>query len=105
MVAALGLIGVMVTGSISFIGYLANRQAEKRLELQRQDANVANRQAEQRLAQEQKDQEDRLRLDAAMRTGELLSGTNGKPAAPEVIASGTRAHQARPTGTGRNAAG
>src|SRR6202012_2974735 len=70
IVAALGLIGVGVTGSISLIGYLASRQAERLLE------------------QESKEQADRLRLDAAMRAGELLSGKDGEPAAPEVIASG-----------------
>jgi hypothetical protein len=70
IVAVLGFIGVVLTGSISFIGYLANRQAERRL------------------GQERKEQGDRLQLDAAMRAGELLSGTNGGPAAPEVIASG-----------------
>jgi hypothetical protein len=68
--AALGFTGVVVTACVSVVGVLINRQAEKRL------------------AQERVDEQNRLRLDAAMRAGQLLSGTAGESADPSVIASG-----------------
>jgi hypothetical protein len=67
---ALGFTGVVVTACVSAIGVTVNRQAERRLEQQRID------------------ERNRLRLDAAMRAGELMSGANGQPPAPAAIASG-----------------
>lgn len=68
--AGLGFTGVVVTACVSAIGVTVNRQAERRLEQQRID------------------ERNRLRLDAAMRAGELLSGASGQPLAPAAIASG-----------------
>jgi hypothetical protein len=68
--AALGFTGVVVTACVSAIGVTVNRQAERRLEQQRID------------------ERNRLRLDAAMRAGELLSGASGQSPAPAAIASG-----------------
>jgi hypothetical protein len=68
--AAIGFAGVVVTACVSAIGLFVNRQAEKRL------------------AQEREEEENRLRLDAAMQAGKLLSGAAGETPTPEVTASG-----------------
>ena len=68
--AALGFTGVVVTACVSAIGVTVNRQAERRLEQQRID------------------ERNRLRLDAAMRAGELLSGASGQSPAPAASPRG-----------------
>lgn len=68
--AGFAFTGVVVTACVSGIGVLARHQAERRL------------------TQEHVDEEQRLRLDAAMQAGRLLSGEADKPADPSVIASG-----------------
>ena len=48
---------------------------------------LAAQQSKRRLAQEHQDEHARLRLDAAMRAGELISAKHA-PASPAAIASG-----------------
>ncbi|MFI9344632.1 hypothetical protein ACIG0D_25705 [Streptomyces sp. NPDC052773] len=59
-----------VTASVSLIGLMLNRQTERRL------------------AQEQADQQRQLRLDAAMRAGQLVSPADSGAAHPAGMASG-----------------
>lgn len=59
-----------VTALVAMIGFLTNRQASRRLQ------------------QERRDEEARLKLDAAMRAGALFSAADGHPAEPAAIASG-----------------
>lgn len=49
---------------------------------------LTTRQADRRVKQEHADEEARLRLDAAMRAGELFSGKENAPADPAAVASG-----------------
>lgn len=49
---------------------------------------LTNRQASRRLRQERREEEARLKLDAAMRAGALFSSADGQPADPAAIASG-----------------
>ncbi|MET8448034.1 hypothetical protein [Streptomyces sp. NPDC005209] len=49
---------------------------------------MVNRQNERRLAQEQDDRQRQLKLDAAMRAGQLISPTESAPAHPAAMASG-----------------
>jgi hypothetical protein len=49
---------------------------------------LTNRQASRRLQQERREEEARLKLDAAMRAGGLFSSDDGHPADPAAIASG-----------------
>jgi hypothetical protein len=49
---------------------------------------LTNRQANRRLQQERRDEEARLKLDAAMRAGALFSSADGHPADPAAVASG-----------------
>jgi len=68
--AALTFAGVMITAAISLIGYLISRQSERRL------------------IQQQSDERERLRLDAAMRAGELFDKNGEDVPSPATIASG-----------------
>jgi hypothetical protein len=70
--AVLAVIAVLVPASVTLVGYWFKQQAQKRLELERQQANDLKQQAENRLELEQKQSNDRLRLDAAMRAAELF---------------------------------
>ncbi|WP_431933283.1 hypothetical protein [Nonomuraea jabiensis] len=70
LTAILTFVGVLVTASVSLIGLMVSRQTERRLERERLD------------------QHDRLKLDAAMRAGHLLSPTDSATAAPAAMASG-----------------
>ncbi|MFD0271730.1 hypothetical protein ACFVGY_34940 [Streptomyces sp. NPDC127106] len=70
LTAVLTFIGVLVTASVSLIGLMVNHQAERRL------------------AQEQNERQRQLRLDAAMRAGQLFSPTESGPAHPAAMASG-----------------
>lgn len=69
-VAVLTLVGAMVTALVSLIGMISARQSDRRLSSQRPD------------------EEMRLRLDAAMRAGELLNRPPGSHANPESVAWG-----------------
>jgi hypothetical protein len=64
------VLGVLVAGAGSLVGYLLQHQANRRL------------------AQEHGDERERLRLDAAMRAGALLAPGAAGPADPAVVASG-----------------
>jgi hypothetical protein len=70
LTSALTFIGVLVTAVVSLIGVMMKHQADRRL------------------AQEQCEQGQRLKLDAAMRAGELLMPTDGVAPAPAAVASG-----------------
>jgi hypothetical protein len=70
LTAVLTFAGVLVTASVSLIGLMLNRQTERRL------------------AQEQTDQQRQLRLDAAMRAGQLISPPDSAAAHPAAMASG-----------------
>lgn len=68
------LIGVLVTALVSLTGIAVSV--------------LATRQANRRLRQEHADEVARLKLDAAMRAGELFSATDKATADPAAIASG-----------------
>jgi len=68
--AVSALAGVTVTACASLIGALVHRASERRLE------------------REHADEEARLRLDAAMRAGELFNATGASPANSATVASG-----------------
>lgn len=70
LAAVLTFVGVLVTALVSLIGLMLNRQTERRL------------------AQEQAEQRQQLRLDAAMRAGQLVSPTESGAAPPAALASG-----------------
>ena len=70
LTAVLTFIGVLVTASVSLIGLMLNSQTERRL------------------AQEHADQQRELKLDAAMRAGQLISPTESGSAHPAAMASG-----------------
>ncbi|MEU9331230.1 hypothetical protein AB0D91_47335 [Streptomyces canus] len=70
LTAVLTFIGVLVGASVSLIGYVLNHRTERRL------------------VQEQEEQRRQLRLDAAMRAGQLVSPTDSGPAHPAALASG-----------------
>lgn len=69
MAAVAGFAGVLVTASVSLIGLTVTRQSNRRL------------------SQEAKDEQRRLRLDAAMRAGALFSSPTSEPVDPASIAS------------------
>ena len=73
--AALTFLGVVITACVSLLGLAIKRQAERRLD-----------QAEERMSLEQAENDARLRLDAAMRAGELFNTES--TAAPAAAASG-----------------
>lgn len=70
LAAVLTFLGVLVGASVSLIGYVLNHRTE------------------QRLGQQQEEQQRQLRLDAAMRAGQLVSPTESGPAHPAALASG-----------------
>lgn len=70
LAAVLTYIGVLVTASVSLIGYRISLQTE------------------QRLRKEQEEQQQQLQLDAAMRAGQLVSPRDSGPAHPAALASG-----------------
>ncbi|MDV9172314.1 hypothetical protein R6V09_19680 [Streptomyces sp. W16] len=70
LAAILTFVGVLVTASVSLIGLMLNRQTERRL------------------TQEQADQQRQLKLDAAMRAGQLISPTESGTVHPAAMASG-----------------
>ncbi len=67
--AILVFVGVLVTATVSIIGYVITRQSNRRLQ------------------QEDEDDERRLRLEAAMRAGALFSPSGPEPVDPASIAS------------------
>lgn len=69
LAAILAFVGALVTAAVSGIGLLLRRHSEERL------------------AREHADEKARLRLDAAMRAGELFTTSSGVPADPATIAS------------------
>ena len=68
--AILAFVGVLVTATVSVIGFTVTRQSERRLR------------------QEHDDEHQRLRLDAAMRAGELFAPSGEEAAHPASVASG-----------------
>jgi hypothetical protein len=70
LAAVLTFVGGLVTASLAFLKTLMERQSERRL-------NREGQQADQR-----------LKLDAAMRAGSLLAATGAGPAEPAAVASG-----------------
>lgn len=70
LAAVLTYIGVLVTASVSLVGYGINLQTE------------------QRLGKQQQEDQRQLRLDAAMRAGQLVSPRDSGPAPPAALASG-----------------
>lgn len=68
--AVLTYAGVMVTASVTLIGLAIKRQSDKRI------------------ASDKAEQFKQIKLDAAMRAGQLLSATESGPAHPAAIASG-----------------
>ncbi|MFJ9628615.1 hypothetical protein ACIRU8_13050 [Streptomyces sp. NPDC101175] len=70
LAAVLTYIGVLVTASVALIGYGINLQTERRL------------------GNEQDEQKRQLRLDAAMRAGQLVSPRDSGPTHPAALASG-----------------
>jgi hypothetical protein len=79
--AILAFVGVLVTASVSVIGLMVSRQSNRRL------AKEAD-QAERRLLQEHQDEKERLKLDAAMRAGALLTPSGAVPPNRAAAASG-----------------
>jgi hypothetical protein len=77
---AIAFVGILVTASGSLIGYLVNRQSERRL-------SDENSRAEDRLGKEAEEQDRRLKLDAAMRAGTLCSPADGGAIHPATAAS------------------
>ncbi|WP_406352620.1 hypothetical protein [Streptomyces sp. NBC_00658] len=92
LAAILTFIGVLVTASVSLIGFMLNHQTERRL--MQEQANEHNRLAQEkederrRLMQEQADHQRQLKLDAAMRAGQLISPTESGHVHPAAMASG-----------------
>ena len=70
LVAVLTFLGVLVTASVSLVGLMTSHQTERRLRL------------------EQAEEDQRLKLDAAMRAGQLLTPTESATAPPAAVASG-----------------
>ncbi|MFF7646259.1 hypothetical protein [Streptomyces canus] len=70
LAAVLTFVGVLVGASVSLIGYVLNHRTERRL------------------GQEQEEQRRQLKLEAAMRAGQLVSPTESGPAHPAALASG-----------------
>ncbi|MEU5995246.1 hypothetical protein ABZ806_40245 [Spirillospora sp. NPDC047418] len=70
LAAVLTFIGVLVTASVSLIGFMVNRQTEHRLRT------------------EQAEQSRQLRLDSAMRAGQLIAPADGASSDPAALASG-----------------
>ncbi|KAB2339661.1 hypothetical protein [Actinomadura rudentiformis] len=70
LAAVLTFIGVLVTSSVSLIGFMVNRQTERRLQT------------------EQVEQSRQLRLDSAMRAGQLIAPADGGSSDPAALASG-----------------
>ncbi|TMR00132.1 hypothetical protein ETD83_17495 [Actinomadura soli] len=70
LTAVLTLIGILVTASVALIGFVMNRQTEHRLQT------------------EQAEQGRQLRLDSAMRAGQLIAPTDGGSSDPAALASG-----------------
>jgi hypothetical protein len=70
LAAVLAMVGVLVTAVVSWSGMLVRVQAENRLK------------------REHADEQARLRLDAAMRAGELLSTNDDRSPQPAAVASG-----------------
>src|SRR5215470_8965711 len=70
LTAVVGLAGVLVTAAVSLIGLMITRQSNRRLSKESEQA------------------EHRLRLDAAMRAGDLFSAKGSEPVDPASIASG-----------------
>jgi len=81
LAAILGFIGVAVTAAISALSALLKDLADKRAE---KDKSLA----EDRLENERKSDGERLRLDAAMRAGALLTDSGSSQATSSTIASG-----------------
>jgi hypothetical protein len=79
--AALALVGVMITASVSVIGLLVKRQSDRRLEVDRAES-------ERRLETARIEERQRLRLDAAMKAGSLLNSTASGPPNAAAVASG-----------------
>lgn len=79
--AAFTFCGAVVTAWVSMIGLVLKKLADARLERERELA-------EARLEREHQDESNRLRLDAAMRAGQLLASDATHPPAPAVVASG-----------------
>ena len=78
--AVLVFVGVLVTATVSVIGYVVTRQSNRRLHQEYEQSN-------RRLRQEDEDDERRLRLEAAMRAGALFSSSGPAPVDPASIAS------------------
>src|SRR5215831_12438207 len=70
LTALVGFISVLVTAAVSLIGLTITRQSNRRLSKESEQA------------------EHRLRLDAAMRAGDLFSAKGSEPVDPASIASG-----------------
>jgi len=70
LTAVLTFIGALVGASVALIGLMLNYRTEHRL------------------AHEQEEQQGQLKLDAAMRAGQLMSPTEAGPAHPAAVASG-----------------
>jgi len=77
---AIAFVGILVTASVSLIGYLLNRQSERRL-------GAESDRAEHRLRKDAREQDQRLKLDAAMRAGALFSPAGGGTIHPATAAS------------------
>src|SRR5260370_21497825 len=78
--AILVFVGVLVTATVSIIGYVITRQSNLRLHQEYEQSNL-------RLQQEDEDDERRLRLEAAMRAAALFSPSGPAPVDPASIAS------------------
>src|SRR5262245_9177816 len=79
--AILAFVGVLVTATVSVIGFGVTRQSNRRLLHE-------SRQAEARLRQDREDEQRRLKLDAAMRAGALFAPSGDQVANPASVASG-----------------
>jgi hypothetical protein len=79
--AVLALVGVMITAAVSVLGLLLKRQADRRLEVERAES-------ERRLEDARKEERQRLRLDAAMRAGQLLESAGSGTVGPAPVAAG-----------------
>ena len=78
--AVLGVVAVLIPGVTALVGTFVTRQTQQRQEFDRQ-------QTELRLAHEHDEQEERLRLEAAMRAGSLFNPDGETPADPAAVAS------------------
>lgn len=70
LAAVLTFVGVLVTASVTLIGFMVNRQTEHRLQT------------------EKVEQSRQLRLDSAMRAGQLIAPADGGSSDPAALASG-----------------